>query len=77
MLMATENCNISTNPAGSCAQEGYVCNLAVDVRAEQKTLSFYLYDDATCTQPSTTSLKRLDEGTGTETKVSIIYSNFF
>lgn len=68
MLMAAEQCNIPGNPSGSCTQEGYVCNLAIDVRQNQKVMAFYLYDDAACTQPSTTTLKTLIEGTTTQSE---------
>lgn len=56
ILVAAEQCNIPGNPPGSCVQDGYVCRLAIDVRQNQKVMAFYLYDDAACTQPSTTDV---------------------
>ncbi len=81
MLMAAEQCNIPDNPPGSCVQDGYVCRLAIDVRQNQKVMAFYLYDDAACTQPSTTDALAMTlagsvalSAYNNRTKVSVIYT---
>ena len=54
--IANENCNIPQNPAGSCQQTGFVCNLGFNVVGEDNIMFFQLGTDATCTNLLESSL---------------------
>ncbi len=43
-----ENCNIPLNPANSCVQIGYICNLGFNVYGENNIMHFQLGVDSTC-----------------------------
>lgn len=46
--IASENCSIPENPAGSCQLTGFVCNLGFNVKGENNMMFFNLGTDATC-----------------------------
>ena len=51
-----ENCNVPSNPDGSCVQNGYVCNLGFNVVGEDNIMHFDLGADSTCADLLTSSL---------------------